>query len=676
MSDQPTYIVKNKPLPIAQDLEALKARGIEILKKLSGEIWTDYNDHDPGVTVLEQLCYAITELSYKAQFDFEQLFFAKAGGEEYTNLEDYFLLQKAEVFYTNPVTPKDFRKLLLDNADQDLKMKNIWVSSRNLQENSISESASKNKGYLIYLHLSSEEENDIEVARKFANKTFNKYRNFCEYCQAVIPLRHAPINDQLELNVEAINQLSEVVLVASLAQFLFDIKTFLEPTLQFAKSIKNLALDSPFLDEVWHGPHPVKKFIHPATLEATSFERMQLDLELEAFFEQHAGKWNQLISFNDGDLLPERRIKIDGDVPTITTFDEGEFLLRLDEELRSKVRVAYQAKSVPPLLNGEVLWEHFHPQSQLSKKELTDYYSIQYTFPPNYQLGQSDLSVFDGNEQIQIQNLQTYLLLFESLFADFLIKIVCFPEFLKPQLIEGEDINDQEDGFQKSRKQFLELLYTIPGAKSLISDPDSIMKVFDQFSLDLPQKINLRSYALSRYGEEFDTELLQLAWGEPKNFEKAWLQRLGDLMSAYQTYSNAKSTSFNIEEADSDFPLSRKLSILLNQDYQKGQPNVFILERNLIEGQDASFGEVIVTIDIPGLEKNDLNEKRKHAIRTLIEQELPFYLEIRFFFLSDDAESIQINELFQLEGSIELIKRETFLSDYQKWRKDLAERWS
>ena len=52
----------------------LKQKGIEYVQQLAGKIWTDYNEHDPGITILEELCYAILDLDYRTKFlcGFEQ----------------------------------------------------------------------------------------------------------------------------------------------------------------------------------------------------------------------------------------------------------------------------------------------------------------------------------------------------------------------------------------------------------------------------------------------------------------------------------------------------------------------------------------------------------------------------------------------------------------------------
>ena len=50
----------------ALDYAALRAAGLRHLERLAGHLWTDFNDHDPGITILEQLCYALTDVAYRA----------------------------------------------------------------------------------------------------------------------------------------------------------------------------------------------------------------------------------------------------------------------------------------------------------------------------------------------------------------------------------------------------------------------------------------------------------------------------------------------------------------------------------------------------------------------------------------------------------------------------------
>ena len=41
--------------------------------RCAGHRWTDHNAHDPGVTLLEALCYALTDLGYRAGHRVEDL---------------------------------------------------------------------------------------------------------------------------------------------------------------------------------------------------------------------------------------------------------------------------------------------------------------------------------------------------------------------------------------------------------------------------------------------------------------------------------------------------------------------------------------------------------------------------------------------------------------------------
>ena len=56
----------------------LRAEGLSHIQSLSHSLWTDYNAHDPGITTLEALCYAITELGYRSGFDMQDRFFGSS----------------------------------------------------------------------------------------------------------------------------------------------------------------------------------------------------------------------------------------------------------------------------------------------------------------------------------------------------------------------------------------------------------------------------------------------------------------------------------------------------------------------------------------------------------------------------------------------------------------------
>ena len=103
------YIDKQRQLPPSQDFQFLQREGMKYIEQLGNKFWTDYNPHDPGITILDVLCYAITELGYRADFDIKDLLTGKNG-----KIENKSFFTAANIFSNAPLTETDYRKLLID----------------------------------------------------------------------------------------------------------------------------------------------------------------------------------------------------------------------------------------------------------------------------------------------------------------------------------------------------------------------------------------------------------------------------------------------------------------------------------------------------------------------------------------------------------------------------------
>ncbi|MEL6868128.1 MAG: hypothetical protein AAFP19_27140, partial [Bacteroidota bacterium] len=104
MSEQLT-ILKTTPPHEGMNYEWLREQGLRHIEQLASKVWTDYNIHDPGITILEALCYAITDLGYRTNFKIEDL----VANPEDDDRKQFFTA--AEVLSSHPVTEKDYRKL-------------------------------------------------------------------------------------------------------------------------------------------------------------------------------------------------------------------------------------------------------------------------------------------------------------------------------------------------------------------------------------------------------------------------------------------------------------------------------------------------------------------------------------------------------------------------------------
>ncbi len=118
--------ITQDPLPLAQNFEDLKALGLKLVQELSGGRWSHLNDSDPGVTILEQLCYALIELGYCQDFPIEDILSegstnpsVQAGASYYEN--QFF--RPRELLTSAPITVGDHEKWLLDQLPKLVDVK-------------------------------------------------------------------------------------------------------------------------------------------------------------------------------------------------------------------------------------------------------------------------------------------------------------------------------------------------------------------------------------------------------------------------------------------------------------------------------------------------------------------------------------------------------------------------
>lgn len=99
------------------DYVSLRQEGIRQLQRLTDSEWTDFNEHDPGITILEQLCYALSDLAYRIDFSLPDLL-SENGANPYASLH-----APALILSSRPVTLIDMRKLVIDVEG----VKNAWI---------------------------------------------------------------------------------------------------------------------------------------------------------------------------------------------------------------------------------------------------------------------------------------------------------------------------------------------------------------------------------------------------------------------------------------------------------------------------------------------------------------------------------------------------------------------
>ena len=172
--------------PEGENLYArLQKQTLEEIQRLSGKVWTDFNAHDPGVTLADIANYALTETDYKFGFDIPDYLTTKNGMFE---PERFGLFPPDEVYTTAPVTLEDYRKLFFTHLPE---LENVWVEcDRTTGE------------YTVKVVLSPFEEGNEKAVVKQVRTVYNSHRNLCEFLGRVVIVQPEELEFHAEIAIK------------------------------------------------------------------------------------------------------------------------------------------------------------------------------------------------------------------------------------------------------------------------------------------------------------------------------------------------------------------------------------------------------------------------------------------------------------------------------------------
>lgn len=396
------YISSNA-LPLNQNFDLLKKEGLAFIQRHSGTNWTNLNDADPGVTILDQVCYALTELGYCASFSIPDLL-TKPSGE--IPLEDQFYLPQ-EILTSTAITAKDYQKLIIDSNPAIgnaivIPYYGNWpgISCR----------------YSVFIRLSSNYKNTISVSDLCQQVYFllNKNRNLGSFFDVprVLSAIYVPVIGEIE--IENSNDFGKI-----LNEMTHAINDAIFPDVH-PISITQAADYGYNEDVIYQGPRLKNGFILDEQLgtKLSSFNTMQ---------------FGQIIRKIKG---IQRVVKLQfgtTKVPLYTVTANSEELIMLDLENSIKAgqlifssngtNLSWQDAQQP---NGAKINSVSVPKPVKSTierngnfRDVNTYYSIQNTFPESYGIG--EMGSADGQEEhetAQAHQLRGYLTLFDQVLAN------------------------------------------------------------------------------------------------------------------------------------------------------------------------------------------------------------------------------------------------------------------
>lgn len=163
----------------------LQARTLEEVQRMSGNVWTDFNAHDPGVTLADVADYALAELDYKLGFPLADYLTDEDGAFQ---PERFGLFPPEEVYTTTPVTTEDYRRLLLTRVPE---IENVTV-----------ECGDGKGGYNVRFTPSPFEEGNEAYIAKRIKEIYNSHRNLCERLNDVAVVQQDMLEFQAEIEME------------------------------------------------------------------------------------------------------------------------------------------------------------------------------------------------------------------------------------------------------------------------------------------------------------------------------------------------------------------------------------------------------------------------------------------------------------------------------------------
>ena len=409
------------------DFASLRQEGIRLLERMAGDQWTDFNPHDPGITILEQLCYVLTDLSYRTGFDIPDLL-AEGGGDPYQNLH-----RPAEILTGRPVTLNDLRRLVLDVEG----VKNAWIEVVKQSAPTLYYHPDKRELSLLAdpppaervslrglyrVLIEAKEGADGNVTARVVQRLHHS-RGLCEDFAEIGLLTLQPIQVSATVEIGIVDDVARVA--QAIEQRIAD---EISPPVAFS-SLAELLRAGHSADEIFDGPRLQQGFITDEVLQrATRRTAVNTSDLIHAIMDVQGVRAVRQIRLSTGNttdgavrkadeawslaVLPNSVPRLDRTNSTITLTRDGTTFRRAPSAPTDSAArpgpAAADDLTAPPGRNRNV----------------SRYASVQNHFPAVYGIGELGLPRSATPERkAQAKQLKAYLLLFDQLMANYLAQL-------------------------------------------------------------------------------------------------------------------------------------------------------------------------------------------------------------------------------------------------------------
>lgn len=391
------YYIVDSPLPLPQDFNELKSEGLTWIQEHAGSEWTNLNTSDPGVTILDQLVYALTELGYVNDFPVRDILTRPDGKLQ---VEDQFYLPK-EILTITPVTADDFRKYVIDGVNN---INNVVVLPGNYLRSDCN----------IFLYL-----NGLTGAKvsEACLETFY-YLNKSRSLGRIFPMPQPLVTQSLFLSgsIELENN-------ASVSQVLVNIQSaineYIFPTVT-PQSYFRLKASGYETDDIFDGPRLQNGWIPTSSLgemrtEISAFELVQLIETIDGVATVPGLILQPTVTMP----VPANTLLM---IDVIGSYTKQYLTITSDQQSSPDAQPLQLSLTKEPAFDVSFLYDANADTSEEtptgSYRDINSYYSIQYTFPEIFRVGEHAVENASDYQVAQSRQLKGYLTLFDQLLAN------------------------------------------------------------------------------------------------------------------------------------------------------------------------------------------------------------------------------------------------------------------
>lgn len=547
------------------DFSFLRKKGLEYIKSLASDIWTDYNAHDPGITMLEMLAYALTDLGARLEMPLENILAPE--DENAPGIGDQFF-KAAQILPSQPVNTADYRKLFIDiegvkNCWLKPYQKTVYVDCKNNRLSYKSEDfkdideSFKTEFQLQGLYsvlvdfdnfdpdkfpdeaaISAEKERIFEEIKT----RYHENRNLCEDLVDISEVKTHPIAvcARIELNPETDEELVH-------AKVLRTIDNYFSPSLKFY-SLKQMVEKGYTSDQIFDGPVLENGFIDAQELKNTE---LRTEVRLSDIM-------NLIMSIDGVKVIKEITIKDchkpdDESEPWVICVEEGKKPVRCPDSAYSyyksvlpvnvnRKKVAIYLDEMEKAAKAEQEQARFDMEPEIPAGEYlatSETTTIQNDFPDTYGIGPNGLpSRVETSRKAQAKQLKGYLLFFDQMLASYFAHLGKVKDLLS--------VNNH-----LKQTYFTQAVKDIKGFSELVTDyPDNDDEALTDFLLsDLDNRVERKNkildHLISRFAEKFSDYAFLMKQLYGAHSEKVILQTKQAFLKDYDQTSMSRGSAFN-----------------------------------------------------------------------------------------------------------------------------------